>query len=65
MITRGERILALDSDGKLHLIQADPERFQLLDSVEISQSPTWGHLAAAGDEVFVRELEAVAAYRLR
>jgi len=62
---RGDKILALDERGELHLIRANPERFELLDTRKIASAPTWGHVAVTGDEVFVRELEAIAAYRFR
>lgn len=58
-----DRILALDERGELHLIQADPKAMEVLDSREISDEPTWGHLAISGEHIFVRELGAIAAYR--
>jgi len=35
----------------------------LLDSRHISDATTWAHLAVSGDEVFVRALDALIAYR--
>ena len=32
LIRQGDRILALDQGGGLHLIKADPEKFQLIDT---------------------------------
>jgi outer membrane protein assembly factor BamB len=63
MVVQRDRILALDQDGTLYLIRANPEKFDLLDSRKISDEETWAHLAVCGDELFVRELNAVAAYR--
>ncbi len=63
MIANGDKILALDERGELLLIRANPEKFELLDSRKISDDPTWAHLAICGNEVFVRELNAVAAFR--
>jgi len=63
MVARGNTILALDEKGYLYLLAADPAAFKLLDSRNISDAPTWAHLAVAGDTLFVRELNAVAAYR--
>ena len=60
---QGDKIVALDESGELHLVRASPEKLEILDSRQVSDSETWGHLAVAGDEIFVRELEAVAAYR--
>jgi hypothetical protein len=47
----------------LYLIQANPEAFELLDSAEVSQQSTWGHLAVSGNEIFVRALEGVSAFK--
>lgn len=58
-----DKMLALDEGGELILMRANPEELQVLDRRQISDQPTWGHLAVRGDEIFVRELEAVAAYR--
>ena len=63
MIGRGDRILGLSNEGRLLLLAADPDRFRLLDSREISESETWGYLAMAGKELYVRERDAIAVYR--
>ena len=60
---QGDKILALGSDGDLFLVRADPGGFELLEQRTVADQETWGHLAVSGDEIFVRELEAVAAYR--
>ena len=65
LVARGDKILALDQRGELFLIRATPKKFDLVDSRKISDQETWGHLGIAGDEVFVRELKAVSAYRWR
>ena len=63
LVANGDRILALDERGDLLLIRATPEKFDLLDERKISDDPAWAHLAVCGHEVFVRELNAMAAYR--
>lgn len=63
LTVRGDRILALDERGQLLLIRANPEKFELLDSREVTASSSWAHLAVAGDEVFVRDLTGITAYR--
>lgn len=63
MVTQGDKLLALDSSGELHLLRANPEKLEMLGFREIAAAPTWGHLAVSGDEIFVRELNAIAAYR--
>ncbi len=64
MAVRGDRILALDERGRLLLIRANPDQFELLDAREITTAPAWAHIAVAGDEIFVRDLTSVTAYRL-
>ncbi len=63
ILTQGDRLLALDERGDLLLIRANPEKLEVISKRHVSDSPTWAHLAAAGNEVFVRELNAMAAYR--
>ena len=65
LVANGKRILALNQKGELLLIDANPEEFRLIDRRQISKQETWGHLAVAGDQVFIRELKAIAAYRWR
>jgi len=63
LVANGDRILALDERGILYLMRANPEKFDLLDEKKVSDQETWAHLAVAGDQVFVRELKALTAYR--
>ena len=63
LVANGDRILALDQRGDLLLIHATPEKFDLLDERKISNDSTWAHLAVCAPEVFVRELNAMTAYR--
>ena len=62
LIRQGNRILALDQGGGLHLIKADPEKFQLIDSKKVSTQPTWSHIAVSDEQVAVRELNAISLY---
>lgn len=61
MVANGERILALDERGILFLIRANPEKFEVVAERKIADD-TWAHLAIAGNQLFVRELRAIAAY---
>ena len=62
-VSNGSKILALDSDGELILLNANPKEMEILGRLEVSpDSPTWAHLAISGDEVFVRDLTGVTAY---
>ena len=63
LVAQGDRILALDERGVLLLIKADPKGFQLLDQRKVAAEDTWAHLAVCGEEIFVRELRAISAFR--
>jgi outer membrane protein assembly factor BamB len=63
LVAQGDRILALDERGILLLIKAAPQGFQLLDQRKVAAEDTWAHLAVCGEEVFVRELRALTAFR--
>jgi outer membrane protein assembly factor BamB len=65
LVANGDRILALDERGELLLIRANPDKFEQLDSRKISDEPTWAHLAVCGDELFIRELNAMSVYQWR
>lgn len=63
LVARGDRILALDQRGELLLFRAAREKFELLDRRKLTSEETWAHLAVADEELFVRELHGIAAYR--
>ncbi len=63
MAVRKGKILVLDEGGKLLLIKANPAKFERLDTKEIATTTTWGHIAVAGNEMVVREVTGIAAYR--
>ncbi|MEZ6094301.1 MAG: PQQ-binding-like beta-propeller repeat protein [Pirellulaceae bacterium] len=65
MVAAGQRIMALDSDGELLLIEANPQEFKLLGQKSIADSSTWAHLGLVNDNVYVRELNAIAVYGLK
>jgi outer membrane protein assembly factor BamB len=63
LVANGTLILALDNCGELLLIQADPKEFKIVDKIEVSDRPTWAHLAVCGSEVYIRDLKGLTAYR--
>jgi len=63
MATRGDRILALDQKGVLYLLNASPKKYDVLDQRKVGEAETWGHVAVCGDEVFVRDMKGISAYR--
>ncbi|MCH2211732.1 MAG: PQQ-binding-like beta-propeller repeat protein [Fuerstiella sp.] len=63
MVSNGKRLLALDQNGELRLIDASPDEYRELSRRRISESETWGHLAAADRQLFVRELNALTVWK--
>ena len=63
LVAQGDRILALDQRGQLFLFRANQKKFDQLDQRKLTDAETWAHLAVAGDQLFVRELNALAAFR--
>jgi outer membrane protein assembly factor BamB len=62
LVAQRDRILALDQRGILLLIKANPKKFELLDEKRVSDQETWAHLAVSGNELYIRELHALASY---
>ena len=63
LVAQGDRILGLDQRGTLYLLKANPEKLEILDSRKLAEAETWAHLALSGDLLFIRELNALAAWR--
>jgi outer membrane protein assembly factor BamB len=63
LVAQGDRILALDQRGQLFLFRANQKQFDLLAQRKLTAAETWAHLAIAGGELFVRELNALTAFR--
>ncbi|WP_166831784.1 PQQ-binding-like beta-propeller repeat protein [Thalassoroseus pseudoceratinae] len=62
LVAQKDRILALDQRGALLLLKATPEKFELLDERTVSEDDTWAHIAVSGNDVFIRELNALTAW---
>ena len=63
LVAQTDLILALDQTGELLLLKANPNEFELLGQRRVSDRDTWAHLAICGAEIFVRELDALRAFR--
>lgn len=62
LVYQGDRILALDQNGTLYLIRADPEKLEILDEKKLTKEECWAHLAVEDGMIYVRELKALVAY---
>jgi outer membrane protein assembly factor BamB len=63
LVAQGKRILALTDSGRLRLMAANPEKYELLAEIEIAKSSTWAHLAVSDDRLLVRDLKGLTVYR--
>ncbi len=57
LVARKDKILALDANGTLYLIKANPKEFEILAEKKISKAETWAHVVSVGNEVYIRDLE--------
>lgn len=62
LIANGDRILALTSSGDLMLYVANPEKFELIDRRTVAND-SWAHLAISGDDIFVRAIDGLIAFK--
>ncbi len=58
LVANGDQILALTSDGQLILFKTDTAKFDLVDQRAVGTN-AWAHLAVSGEDVFVRNLDAL------
>lgn len=63
LVANGDKILALDQRGILYLFKANPVEFELLDKRKVTESEAWAHLAVCGDEIYIRDLTSLRAWR--
>jgi outer membrane protein assembly factor BamB len=61
LVAQGDRFLALDERGKLFLLRANPAKLEVLSQSTVG-TDTWAHLAVAGHDLYIRELNGLAAY---
>lgn len=59
LVARGDQGLALDERGLLILFRLDPEKLETLGERRIADAETWAHLAVAGQDLVVRDLQGV------
>jgi outer membrane protein assembly factor BamB len=63
LVANGDKLLGLDSKGVLYLVKANPNEFEPIAEKKVADGETWAHLAVCGDEVFVRDLSGLTAFR--
>lgn len=63
LVSDGKVILGLDQKGELILFKANPKKFELISRRKIAKQQTWGHIAVAGNQLFIRELKAISCWQ--
>ena len=64
IILVGEAILVLSESGELVLLEATPDEFRELTSLQVLEGVTWNNPALSGSTLLVRNAEEVACYEL-
>ena len=62
MVSNGTEILALDEDGTLLRIEADPKTFKLIEKRKVSDGESWAHLGLSDKQLFVRDLTGLSVF---
>ncbi len=62
LVANGDKILALDNRGILHLLKANPKEYEPLDQRKVSDSEAWAHLAVCDKEIYIRDLKGLTAW---
>ena len=62
MVTNGEKILVLSSNGQLRLLAANPSEYEVFDSFRITKDDTWAHIGLADNQVFIRALDRLSVF---
>lgn len=63
MVANGDQILALDNRGILFLIKANPKELTIESEFKVSDSETWAHIAVAGNEIIIRDLNQLTSFQ--
>lgn len=62
LVAIGDRLLSLDETGVLRLIAMTPAKYTELSSRQLKDN-SWAHLALAGDQIAIRDLNGLTLYR--
>jgi outer membrane protein assembly factor BamB len=63
IVANKDKLLGLDQRGILYLLRANPSEYEPLAKRKVSESETWAHVAVCGEEIFIRDLSGLTAWR--
>lgn len=64
LVLAGDKILILDSSGRLIVIEASRESYREVASYRVSEKPTYAHLVVAGSRLLARDAASVLCFEL-
>ena len=65
LISADGKLIVLDEDGKLGLIEASPEKLEILSEVNLLEKTSWTPPTLVGTRLFVRDQKTIAALELK
>ena len=64
LVAAGEHLLVLTVEGELLVLAWADETLKEVARYRVAETPSWAHLAVAGDVLLVRDSEALTAWRV-
>lgn len=61
----GDRVILLDEDGVLHLVNLSPEGLKIISSKQVLENLSWTPPSIAGTHLYVRDRKSIAALELK
>jgi outer membrane protein assembly factor BamB len=64
LVLAGGDLLVLTTEGELLVVPASPGGYKVTASYEVAGTPTWAHLAIAGNRILIKDQTTLAAWSL-
>jgi outer membrane protein assembly factor BamB len=64
LVLAGNHLLVLTTEAELLVVPASPAGYKVTRAYEVSDTPTWAHLAIAGNRILVKDQTTLAAWSL-
>ena len=65
LISADGKLIVLDEDGKLAILEATPEKLKILAQVDLLEKTAWTPPTLVGTRLFVRDQKTIAALELK
>jgi outer membrane protein assembly factor BamB len=62
LVTAGNNLLVLTTDGELIVAKTDPAAFEVVRRYDVADGATWAHPAVVGNRIVVRDVDSVAVW---